>query len=125
MHALLDYVSGSGNTPFWQQSALGGRELRAFGGDRFVDFNRAAASIELRVPVYSHRMFGVNPQLEVAPFFDAGEVFHRVTDSPVSDLHVAYGLGFRAVVRPQIVAYVDVGMGYEGSAVFSGVGYPF
>jgi outer membrane protein assembly factor BamA len=125
MHALIDYVSGGSDTPFWQQSSLGERQLRGFGSDRFVDFNRTAASIELRVPVYSHRLFGVNPTLEVTPFFDTGEVFHRVSDSPVSDLHVAYGLGFRAVVRPQIVAYVDVGYGYEGSAVFSGVGYPF
>jgi hypothetical protein len=29
------------------------------------------------------------------------------------------------VLRPQIVAFVDVGFGYEGSAVFSGVNYPF
>jgi len=52
-------------------------------------------------------------------------VFHGITDSPVSDLHVAYGFGCRFVVRPQIVAYVDIGFGFEGSAVFSGVGYPF
>lgn len=125
MHALIDYVNGSGNTPFWEMSSLGERQLRGFGTDRFIDFNRAAASIELRVPVYERKVFGVRPQLELTPFFDTGEVFHRVTDSPVSDLHVAYGLGFRFVVRPQVVAYVDVGFGYEGSAVFSGVGYPF
>ena len=77
------------------------------------------------MPVYKRRLFGVNPELELTPFFDAGEVFHGVTASPVSDLHVAYGLGFRVVVRPQIVAYVDIGFGYEGSAVFSGVSYPF
>jgi len=52
-------------------------------------------------------------------------VFHRIDDSPVSDLHVAYGMGFRFVVRPQVVAYVDIGFGFEGSAVFSGVSYPF
>ena len=125
LHALLDYVSGSGNTPFWEQSSLGGRILRGFGDDRFIDFNRTLANIEFRVPVYSHRLFGVNPQLELAPFFDAGQVFQHVSDSPVSDLHIAYGMGFRVVVRPQIVAYVDLGFGYEGSAVFSGVSYPF
>ncbi len=64
-------------------------------------------------------------ELELAPFFDAGQVFHHITESPVADLHVAYGMGFRVVVRPQVVAYVDIGFGYEGSAVFSGVGYPF
>jgi len=126
LRAFLDYVSGSADTPFWEQSSLGGRQtLRGFGADRFIDFNRSLASVELRVPVYQRRLFGVNPVLELAPFFETGQVFHGVTRSPVSDLHVAYGLGFRVVVRPQIVAFVDVGFGYEGSAVFSGVSYPF
>src|SRR5262249_44032201 len=116
---------GGTETPFWEQSSLGERDLRGFGTDRFIDFNRSTANAEFRVPVYSRKLFGVHPELELAPFFDTGEVFHHITHSPVSDLHVAYGLGFRFVVRPQIVAYVDVGFGYEGSAVFSGVGYPF
>ncbi len=126
LRAFLDYVSGASDTPFWEQSSLGGRRtLRGFGSDRFIDFNRSLASVELRVPVYQRRLFGVNPVLEVAPFFETGQVFDGVTHSPVSDLHVAYGFGFRVVVRPQIVAFVDVGFGYEGSAVFSGVSYPF
>jgi hypothetical protein len=126
LRLLADWVSGSGDTPFWELSDLGGRRaLRGFGSDRFIDFNRSLASAEVRVPVYSRRMFGVNPEFEVAPFFETGEVFHSVATSPVGDLHVVYGMGFRAVVRPQIVAFVDVGVGYEGSAVFSGVSYPF
>ena len=52
-------------------------------------------------------------------------MFRRVTDSPVSDLHFVYGLGFRGVVRPQIVGFVDVGRGSEGSAIFTGIDYPF
>jgi outer membrane protein assembly factor BamA len=125
LRGALSYVSGGGETPFWERGSLGERDLRAFGSDRFIDFNRSVANIELRVPVYARRIFGVHPELELTPFFDTGEVFHHIDDSPVSDLHVAYGLGFRFVVRPRIVAYVDVGFGYEGSAVFSGVGYPF
>jgi hypothetical protein len=46
----------------------------------------------------------VNPELELAPLFDTGQGFHRLGDSPVSDL--------------------DVGFGYEGGAVFSRVGDP-
>jgi outer membrane protein assembly factor BamA len=126
LRALLEYVSGSGDTPFWERSSLGGRKtLRAFGSHRFIDFNRSLLGGELRVPVYGRRLFGVHPVLELAPFFETGEVFHGVTESPVSDLHVAWGMGFRAVVHPQVVAFVDVGFGYEGSAVFSGVSYPF
>jgi outer membrane protein assembly factor BamA len=126
MRALIDYVSAGDDTPFWERSTLGGRTaLRAFGADRFIDFNRSLGSVELRTPVYSRHIFGVNPVLELAPFFETGQVFKGVTQSPVDDLHIAYGMGFRAVIRPQIVAFVDVGFGYEGSAVFSGVNYPF
>jgi outer membrane protein assembly factor BamA len=126
LRTLLDYVSAGDDTPFWEQSSLGGRRaLRAFGADRFIDLNRSLASTEVRVPVYGRKLFGVNPTLEVAPFFETGQVFDGVTSSPVSDLHVAYGMGFRVVVKPQIVAFVDVGFGYEGSAVFSGISYPF
>ena len=64
-------------------------------------------------------------EFEVTPFLEAGEVFQRVSDSPVSDPHFVYGLGFRGVVRPQIVGFVDIGRSSEGAAVFTGVNYPF
>jgi hypothetical protein len=52
-------------------------------------------------------------------------VFRRVTDSPVDDLHWVGGVGFRGVVRPQIVGFVDIGRGSEGTAIFTGIDYPF
>jgi outer membrane protein assembly factor BamA len=126
LRALADYVSGSHDTPFWEMSSLGGRRtLRGFGSDRFIDFNRSLASAEVRTRVWSPHIFGVNAELEVAPFLEAGEVFSHVTDSPLSDLHWVYGVGFRGVVRPQIVGFVDVGRGSEGFAIFTGVNYPF
>ena len=67
----------------------------------------------------------MNAELELAPFVETGQVFHRVTDSPVSDLHWVGGLGFRGVVRPQIVGFVDIGRGSEGNAIFTGIDYPF
>ena len=126
LRALIDYVSGGDDTPFYEMSSLGGHQsLRGFGGDRFIDFNRSLASAELRTRVYRRRLFGVNAELEVAPFVETGQVFHTLSDSPVDDLHWVYGLGFRGVVRPQIVAFVDVGRGSEGTSVFSGIDYPF
>jgi hypothetical protein len=35
------------------------------------------------------------------------------------------GLGVRGVASPQIVGYVDFGVGQGRSAVFSGINYPF
>jgi outer membrane protein assembly factor BamA len=126
LRALADYVSGSGDTPFWEMSTLGGRRtLRGFGSDRFIDFNRSLASVEVRTRVWSFRLFGVNAALELSPFVEAGEVFRKVTESPVGDLHWVGGLGFRGLVRPQIVGFVDIGYGAEGSAIFTGVDYPF
>jgi outer membrane protein assembly factor BamA len=126
LRAGADYTSGEKNTPFFELSSLGGRRtLRGFGSDRFIDFNRFLATAELRTRVYGRHLFGVNFELELAPFVETGEVFRHVTQSPVSDLHWVYGIGFRGVVRPQIVGFVDVGRGSEGTAVFTGVDYPF
>jgi hypothetical protein len=126
LRALLNYISGDKDTAFWELNSLGGRRtLRGFGSKRFIDFNRSLASAELRTRVWQRKLFGVNAELELAPFLEAGQVFRRVTDSPVDDLHWVYGLGFRGVVRPQIVGFVDIGRGAEGTAVFTGIDYPF
>ena len=126
MRANLDYVTGPSDTPFWQRSALGGRRsLRGYNGDRFIGFNRSLASLEFRTNVYQRRLFGVKAELELAPFVDTGQVFKNVTTSPVNDLHWDYGLGFRGIVRPQIVAFVDVAEGSEGLKVITGIDYPF
>jgi outer membrane protein assembly factor BamA len=126
LHALVNYVNGDGSTPWWEMSSLGGhRGLRGFGGHRFTDFNRSMGQAEVRTRVWHHPLFGVNFELELAPFVETGQVFHSLGTSPVSDLHWDYGMGFRGVVRPQIVGFVDVGKGAEGIAVFTGVDYPF
>jgi hypothetical protein len=126
LRALADYTSGASQTAFWELNSLGGRRLlRGFGGDRFVDFNRSLASAEVRTNVWNPHIFGVNAEIELAPFLEAGQVFPRVTQSPVRDLHWVYGLGFRGLVRPQIVGFVDIGRSFEGNAIFTGVDYPF
>lgn len=122
----LDWMSAPGRTPFWQMSSLGGRRaLRGFGSDRFVDFNRSLASVELRTRVWSLHLFGVLAQIELAPFIETGQVFDDIGQSPVNDLHWVYGFGFRGIVPPQILAFVDIGRGSEGISVFTGIDYPF
>lgn len=126
LRALADYVTAAGDTPFWERSSLGGRRtLRAYGGDRFIDFNRTLAGAEVRTRVWERHLFGVNAEIEVAPFVEAGKVFPHLDDNPVNELHWAYGLGFRGIARPQIVGFVDIGAGSEGVAIFTGVNYPF
>jgi outer membrane protein assembly factor BamA len=126
LHGLLNYVSGDSDTPFWELSSLGGHTgLRGYGSHRFIDFNRSLGQAELRTRVYQRHIFGVNFELELAPFLEAGQVFPKLSDSPVNDLHWVGGLGFRGVVRPQIVGFVDIGRGTEGTSIFTGVDYPF
>src|SRR5207249_726900 len=73
LHALANYTSGDLKTPFWEQSSLGGRRtLRGFGSDRFIDFNRSLGAAELRTRVWQRKLFGVNAELELAPFAAAG-----------------------------------------------------
>jgi outer membrane protein assembly factor BamA len=126
LRATLDYVTGPSDTPFWERGSVGGRNsLRGYNGDRFIGFNRSIGSAELRTNVYQRRLFGVKAELELAPFVDAGQVFKDVHTSPVNNLHWDYGLGFRGIVRPQIVAFVDVAEGSEGLKVITGIDYPF
>ncbi|HWP64287.1 MAG TPA: BamA/TamA family outer membrane protein [Candidatus Limnocylindria bacterium] len=126
LRAGIDWMTGDDDSPFYLMNTVGGRRsLRGFGGDRFIDFNRALASAELRTRVWSHRLFGVDLDVEIAPFVDTGQVFADLGDSPVSDLHWVVGNGFRGLVRPQILAFVDLGYGSEGLAVFTGIDYPF
>jgi outer membrane protein assembly factor BamA len=126
MHGVLDYLSGSGQAPFYERNTIGGKKsLRGFGSDRFVDSNRFFSTIELRTKAFERQLFDVNTELEVAPFLDAGQVFASASDVPVDDLHFVGGLGFRGVVRPQVVGFVDVGYGSDGPAVFTGLDYPF
>jgi hypothetical protein len=126
LHAALDYLQDGDSAPFYEKNALGGiHSLRAYGSNRFTDNNRFVFQGELRSNVYEREILGVRAHLEVAPFLDAGQVFNSSREFPLEDLHVAGGLGFRAVVVPQVVAYVDFGTSGGAPAAFTGIDYPF
>ncbi len=132
-HAALRYMPGSNAMPFWTLSRLGGdrsdvgerQPLRGFGEGRFVDRDLFSGSIELRSRVFDINLFSQELSLEAAPFIDAGRVFHDMGQNPLNRLHVAGGVGLRAIARPFIVGYLDIGYGAEGAAIFSGINYPF
>jgi len=126
IHGVLDYLAHSDGAPFYERSAIGGQKsLRGFGDDRFIDANRFFSTVELRTLAFRRQLFDVMTELEVAPFIDAGEVFSSARDFPLDSLHYVGGVGFRGVVRPQVVGYVDIGYGSDGPAVFTGLDYPF
>jgi len=115
-----------GDVPFLERSILGGKNtLRGHGENRFVDSSYALVNIEERIRVFRYRLFNVNTDWEVAPFVDVGAVARDLLDVQPKNVVINPGLGFRAVVRPNVVGRVDVGFGKEGAAVFATLGYPF
>jgi hypothetical protein len=132
-HAYIQYTPAGKETPFWSMPRLGGEEsmlydqqtLRGYGAGRFIDDNLSVANFEFRARVWEADLFGTHGILELAPFAEAGRVFHQMSENPVTDLHPVGGIGFRGIAEPFVVGYVDIGFGGEGTAIFSGINYPF
>jgi hypothetical protein len=115
-----------GDVPFLERSALGGENsLRGYGKNRFIDSSSLVLNLEERILLFRWEVFGVRADWECAPFIDVGGVTESLFDLQWKDLEITPGLGFRAVVRPNIVGRLDVGVSREGPAVFVGLGYPF
>lgn len=112
--------------PFYEQSSLGGQNnLRGYGVDRFIDKHLVVVNIEERIHVLRAKFLNVAAELEVAPFVDIGRVFNTFQTEILTNYRVTPGIGFRAMVRPNVVGRVDYGYSKEGGAVFAGLDYPF
>jgi outer membrane protein assembly factor BamA len=112
--------------PFFEQSSLGGQNnLRGYGVDRFIDKNLVAMSIEERIHLARTKVAGVTADFEIAPFLDTGQVFNSYKDVNFKDYRMTPGIGFRGVVRPNVVGRVDYGYSREGGAVFAGLDFPY
>ena len=112
--------------PFLERSILGGENtLRGYGKNRFIDNSYVICNLEERIRLFRWEVFDVRADWELAPFVDIGGVMDTVGDLRAGDIEVNPGVGFRAVVRPNILGRIDVGFGKDGAAVFVGLGYPF
>jgi outer membrane protein assembly factor BamA len=112
--------------PFYEQSSLGGQNnLRGYGVDRFIDKHLLVVNIEERIHVLRAKFLNVAAELEVAPFVDMGRVFNTFETKVLTNYRITPGIGFRAMVRPNVVGRVDYGYSKEGGAVFAGLDYPF
>jgi len=132
-HVALRYMLTDHNAPFWALSTLGGdrsdiggeQPLRGFGAGRYTDRDAYSTTLELRRRVFSFDAVSTRVDIEISPFVDAGRVFADSGTFPLSHIHTVGGVGFRGIARPFVVGYVDVGYGSEGTAVFTGINYPF
>jgi outer membrane protein assembly factor BamA len=112
--------------PFFEQSSLGGQNnLRGFGVDRFIDKHLVAVSIEQRIHLVRAKVAGTSADFEIAPFLDTGQVFNDYRDVTFHNYRVTPGVGFRGIVRPNVVGRVDYGYSREGGAVFAGLDFPY
>lgn len=114
------------HVPFLEQSILGGETtLRGFGRNRFIDNSFFLCNLEERIRLFRWEVFGVTADWELTPFMDVGAVMKSLNKANITNFELNPGLGFRAIVRPNIVGRLDVGYGKDGPAVFVGLGYPF
>lgn len=112
--------------PFFEQSSLGGQNnLRGYGVDRYIDKNLLAASVEERIHITRTKIAGVAADFEVAPFLDTGQVFNSYQDLSFKDYRMTPGIGFRGIVRPNVVGRIDYGFSKEGGAIFAGLDFPY
>jgi hypothetical protein len=132
-HGYIQYMPSGNEAPFWARGRLGGEEsmlydqqtLRGYGSDRYNDNNLSVANFELRTRVFELNIMNTPGILELAPFVEAGRVFHDMSGDPIAALHPVGGIGFRGIAEPFVVGFVDIGYGGEGPAVFAGINYPF
>jgi len=125
--ARLAYSQTLGNNvPFLERSILGGENtLRGYGRNRFIDSSYLLLNLEERIRLFRWEIFGVRADWELAPFIDLGSVMETAAKATPDSFEFNPGVGFRAVVRPNIVGRVDMGIGKDGPAIFVGLGYPF
>jgi outer membrane protein assembly factor BamA len=112
--------------PFFEQSSLGGQNnLRGYGVDRFIDKHLVALSVEERIHLARTKVAGVIADFEIAPFLDSGQVFNNYKDVSFKDYRMTPGIGFRGIVKPNVVGRVDYGYSREGGAIFAGLDFPY
>ena len=112
--------------PFFEQSSLGGQNnLRGYGVDRYIDKNLVAVSVEERIHIARAKVAGVTADFEFAPFLDTGQVFNSYKDVSFKDYRMTPGVGFRGIVRPNVVGRIDYGFSKEGGAIFAGLDFPY
>ena len=112
--------------PFYEQSSLGGEDnLRGFGRDRFIDKHLVSFSAEERIHLFALNMFNVNIECEMTPFIDMGRTYQDFKFRQFNEWEFTPGVGFRGIVRPNVIGRVDWAYSKEGGAVFAGLNYPF
>ncbi len=112
--------------PFFEQSSLGGENtLRGYGQDRFIDKHMVVLNLEERIHLFQVKILNVHVEFEFTPFVDMGRTYQDFSYRQFNEWEVTPGIGFRSIIRPNLVSRVDWGYSREGGAIFAGLDYPF
>lgn len=120
LRALFAYANNEpgGVVPFYMLPTLGGStSVRGYRNFRFHDENAILLNVEYRWEAFSG--------LDMALFFDAGEVRNDWHDIDLQDLNTSYGIGFRFNTYQNVFLRLDVGFGGEGTRLFVAFGPNF
>jgi hypothetical protein len=110
-NTVLSWHNDNQVVPFYLQPTLGSdTELRGFPRYRFYDENSTAMTAEYR--------WEINTGLDMALFFDTGQVFPRPGSFSLSEIESSAGFGFRFKDRTRVLARVDMGFSREGFQVW-------
>jgi outer membrane protein assembly factor BamA len=102
---VLTGVPDGHDVPIYLQPSIGGNNtLRAYRSYRFHDQNALTVNGESRWALFDH--------VDLAAFFDAGNVAPRASDLDLAK--TAYGVGLRLHTTRTTLARVDVATGAEG-----------
>lgn len=119
-------LTGGRHVPFFERSTIGGENtLRGYGRYRFIDDGFILFNVEERIRVFRLYLFGVWSDWEVAPFVDMGRVYSSFRKDFLEHYKINPGVGFRAIVEPNVVGRVDLGYSDEGLTAFVGLDFPF
>ena len=125
VHYLLQFHRGD-ELPFYAMPQLGeSTGLRMAGDGRFTDRGKFVFTIEERITLSRTPFMKFISETEIAPFLDVGSVFNKPTHFRARNLKYAPGISARLVIRPQLVATVDLAYGSEGTNAIIRIGYPF
>ncbi len=78
-----------------------------------------ALSVEERIHILRARLAGVMADFEIAPFIDTGQVFNSFKNVSFKDYRITPGIGFRGIIRPNVVGRIDYGLVWTGSSHIS------
>jgi surface antigen Omp85-like protein len=110
-NTVLSWHNDNQVVPFYLQPTLGSdTELRGFPRYRFYDENSTAMTAEYR--------WEINTGMDMAMFFDTGQVFHRPGSFSLSEIESSAGFGFLFKQRSNVLARIDFGFSREGFQVW-------